>query len=628
MSLYRERHGCNAALSAAIAVAVGAGQAEAATEAGVRLGHDANRTRVVIDLAKPATHRLCRAADTNRYLLAIDGAVLSPNRPLPTVSGTLLGGLETTAGKLRCANGARLGLPSDERLVFELAPRQDVRLESFELGPGYGAAHRIVVDFYPAPSSAAVAAAPDAKGAGEVGPGTSGETVLAPESEPAADAEEMPPAATAAPAEAVAREDTPAVPDSAAADDIFDSADDSLQAAAGPFYDVSPVGYLEAAAAYTISDPSHWSRLRTRVELGATGRIGESARFKVVGRAQGDAAYLSWNDFYPDAVQDDQQSNFWVREAYVDVGTDDWEFRLGRQHVVWGEMVGLFLADVVSARDTREFFLEEFETMRIPQWAVRAERYLGDAYVELLWIPYMSYDFIGEPGADFYPFPLEAGTPVREVTPSRSDFRNQGLGARFAYFVNGWDLSGFYFQSSSVAPTLYRTETGFELRNDQIEQVGGTFSKDFFSWVLKGEAVYTAGRNFLSVDPGAAFGLEESDALDYVVGVTIPRGNWRFDAQVYGRHVFDHRPTMGFDRNEVGITLLANYSFGDAGDVELLYLSGLNREDWSLQPSVSWNLAPSWRLRAGADLFGGEPLGLLGQFDDADRVFIELRRWF
>jgi hypothetical protein len=60
----------------------------------------------------------------------------------------------------------------------------------------------------------------------------------------------------------------------------------------------------------------------------------------------------------------------------TDVSTGgNWEFRLGRQHVVWGELVGAFVADVVSARDMREFILPEpeLQMLRIPQWAARAE---------------------------------------------------------------------------------------------------------------------------------------------------------------------------------------------------------------------------------------------------------------
>ena len=63
---------------------------------------------------------------------------------------------------------------------------------------------------------------------------------------------------------------------------------------------------------------------------------------------------------------------------YLDMPVGDVELRLGRQHIVWGEMVGLFFADVVSARDMREFFTQEFDQQRIPQWAARAEYFKND----------------------------------------------------------------------------------------------------------------------------------------------------------------------------------------------------------------------------------------------------------
>ncbi|MGZ7242354.1 DUF1302 family protein, partial [Streptococcus pyogenes] len=85
-------------------------------------------------------------------------------------------------------------------------------------------------------------------------------------------------------------------------------------------------------------------------------------------RADADAAFDLEDEHYPAAVRRDQRRNLILREAYVDLGQGDWEFRLGRQHIIWGEMVGFFFADVVSARDMREFLLPEFESLRIAQW--------------------------------------------------------------------------------------------------------------------------------------------------------------------------------------------------------------------------------------------------------------------
>src|SRR5690606_33398679 len=112
--------------------------------------------------------------------------------------------------------------------------------------------------------------------------------------------------------------------------------------------------------------------------------------------------------------------------------------RLGKQNIVWGEMVGLFFADVVSAKDMREFVLPEFEQIRIPQWAVRAEWFGDDAHAEFVWLPAPATDRIGEPGAEFYPHPPAIpglGYDIEgEERPSRR-FSNGGFGARGSMLV-------------------------------------------------------------------------------------------------------------------------------------------------------------------------------------------------
>ncbi|NMG33074.1 hypothetical protein GRF61_01245 [Azoarcus sp. TTM-91] len=389
-------------------------------------------------------------------------------------------------------------------------------------------------------------------------------------------------------------------------------------------------GYADFSGAYTVGEAQHWSKLRARLELGASGAAA-GIRWKLSGRAEGDAAYDLESGHYPSSVRDDQRAGLSLREAYLDFGSGDWEFRLGRQHVVWGEMVGLFFADVVSARDLREFYLPEFEALRIPQWAARAEYFAGDTHFELLWIPVPSFDKIGKPGADFFPYPdIPAGTHIKERKPSNG-FDNGNWGVRASHLVGGWDLSAFYYESLDVSPTLYRTSAvpGFEFRHDRIRQLGATMSKDLGEFVLKGEAVHTRGRHFLTSDPSVANGLQASDTLDYVVGVDLPvQDIWRFNVQYFGRTYYDRDFGMKEGRDEQGMTFQVVRHFGDDLEFEFLAVSSFNREDYMLRPKLTWKFAPEWRAQFGADVFGGRSVGLFGRYDNSDRLYVELRRWF
>src|SRR5439155_10866948 len=155
--------------------------------------------------------------------------------------------------------------------------------------------------------------------------------------------------------------------------------------------------------------PAHWSRAVARLQVNAQGAFSDQVKWKLGARVDVDPVYYS-SDFYLDPVKQNQRLNFFYRENYVDFSAGDWDFRLGAQQIVWGEVVGLFFADVVSAKDLREFLRPGFDVIRIPQWAARAEYFAGDSHVELIWIPVPAFDNIGKPGGDFYPARLPSPT--------------------------------------------------------------------------------------------------------------------------------------------------------------------------------------------------------------------------
>lgn len=393
-------------------------------------------------------------------------------------------------------------------------------------------------------------------------------------------------------------------------------------------------GFLEGAAARTYGGVDHWSKLRLRGEAVGSGSIGADVRWKFGVRADVDHAYVIEDDFYPIDVRRDQRAELVLREAYLDVPYADWEFRLGRQHVIWGEMVGLFFADVVSARDMREFFLPEFEQLRIPQWAARAE-YFGadDLHAELLWVPVATVDEIGKPGSDFYGFrpalPIGGTIASQDRPPARLGHGNWG--ARIGRLVDGWDLAAFYYNSIDVTPTYHFDPASFTFtpRHERIGQVGATFSKDLGSLVLKGEAVYAEGRRFNTARAGAAEGLFDTDTLDYALGADVPIGDtWRINFQVFGRRHFSSDAGASLDPNESGGTFLVNRRFGDDVEFELLVVAGFNRGDYMARPKAVWRFMPDWRLTAGVDAFVGNHEGLFGRFDDSDRAYVDVRRSF
>ena len=395
-------------------------------------------------------------------------------------------------------------------------------------------------------------------------------------------------------------------------------------------------GFLNSKYAYTYSSPGHSSMLRNTLELESSGRFNENVSWKVSGRGIYDPVF-EMNDFYPDRVRDNRRLEGAIHETYLDVSSGDLDFRLGRQNIIWGEMVGLFFADVVSAKDTRQFVAEDFDLIRIPQWAVRAEHFMGDFHSEAIWIPYMTYNEIGEHGDDFYPLgtgTLKGNPRIRNDDQPAQKLSNGAYGLRLSMLKAGWDISGFFYHSVDAAPFFSRSvnnngQTVLTPEHDKIDQLGTTLAKDFGAVLLKAEVIYTWNRWFNVDDASSSTGVVQQDTLDYVVGLehAFMDGtllNFQFFQRWYTNHDADNL----FDRFESGVSLYASTDFNSKTEGEILLVTGLNRTDWMLRPKVTWDLANNWWLALGVDIFGGDSIGLFGRFDDSDRVYGNVRYTF
>jgi len=205
------------------------------------------------------------------------------------------------------------------------------------------------------------------------------------------------------------------------------------------------------------------------------------------------------------------------------------------------------------------------------------------------------------------------------------------------YLLKGWDLTGFYYDSINSAPAFFRQTINapnptlsYTPDHRRIHQLGGTVSKDFQSFVLRGEAVYTWDSLFSVSRLSDADGVVRQDFLDYIIGLDFPLpADSRLNFQFFQRWFPNHDPDITPARVESGVSLFASTKMlDDKVEPDLLVMQSLNRLDWMVRPRVTWQFQPSWRLRAGTALFGGTGQNLFGRFANRDRVFAELRYAF
>jgi hypothetical protein len=394
---------------------------------------------------------------------------------------------------------------------------------------------------------------------------------------------------------------------------------------------VSASGFYGATVAYTTSDPTHWSRAVNRFQFSLQGE-GTGVKWKIGGRADVDPVYMS-DSFYLPAVQKDQRNDFFWRETYLDFSAGGLDFRVGAQDIVWGDVVGFFVADVVSARDLREFLLPSFDIMRAPQWAVRAEYFKGDSHLELVWIPYPTYDNIGKPGSDFYPVRLPSPTSAGAAAPFQDPdvpartLDNSNYGIRANTLVDGWDVGAFYYRSFSRTPTFYTLPGGVvQPRYDRIWQVGGTVNKDLGSAVLHFEGVYTGGQSYASTDPLAPQGVLQRDSFDWVVGtdLALPRDT-RLNVQVFQRIYDGSADTLVIQAGDVGVSAQLAAKITSAWEPQILWIQTFGGGGGLIRPRVNWYPVKNTTLGFGVDIFTGPDNGFFGRYNNRDRVYGEVR---
>ena len=109
-----------------------------------------------------------------------------------------------------------------------------------------------------------------------------------------------------------------------------------------------------------------------------------------------------------------------VWELYGDCTFGDTWLRLGKQQIVWGEMIGARILDAANALDRSwnfQFDLDEFDLIRIPAWSIRGSqnikqncfKFLKDLNIEAFVTPGDIYPNINpEPGAPYNIFAFPA----------------------------------------------------------------------------------------------------------------------------------------------------------------------------------------------------------------------------
>src|SRR3989338_5377662 len=392
-------------------------------------------------------------------------------------------------------------------------------------------------------------------------------------------------------------------------------------------------GSIKQETAYRIGQPRVFSKIKNQIVLIESAKLTDKLNFKITGRFYYDLVYNLAHNF-PNNVDSDQRQEVELRDTYFDYSDGPFDIRLGKQQIVWGEAVGLFFADVVNAKDLREFILPEFDLIRIPQWGIDAEYTKKNFHAEFLWLPILEFNKIGVRGAEFeFPYPVPEGTVFTATDPAqpKNSFKNSETGMRLSYLLNGWDISAFYLYTWEKFPIYYRSIASgaynFSPSYKRLHTTGLTFARELNDIIYKGEFVMTPQGYFPLFDDTDKDGITRKDYLDYLLGIDFTvlskiDNNIQFMQRIifdYDKHLVNENPV----RNSISYRISRGF-LDDTLNAEFLIIASLMEKDFLYRPKITYTFGNNWKFRIGMDIFKGEPSGVFGKFKKKSRVYSEV----
>jgi len=354
----------------------------------------------------------------------------------------------------------------------------------------------------------------------------------------------------------------------------------------------------------------------------------------------------------------------YVRECYLDIYTDHFDIRLGKQQIVWGETDAFKMLDIINPQDIRHFNQDNWEDSRITLWSAKIDYNptLNTAIQlvvvpdirPLYWQPYPGRDHPFTPLSQrvLPPFPLDEHRVARNLSNTEWGIRwYQNFGS-FNYTLN-------YFRHWTDTPGIYLDLSKFKInmKYKRVHSIGGSFSWNFTNFlglssvVLRGETVL----NLKDLQPAINYGrggLPEtvrSDNWNYAL--TLQKTFWKpynlwpsgLDTQFYvfqsvildyedsktKRHYLVPQTNAHADEFETIFALIfaAAYLPGEYLKPQLL-VAYKDDGDWWIWPQITYEFTERITGTIAAHIYTGPFDGLLGEFQKSSNVLFRLKYGF
>ncbi|MBE9469342.1 MAG: hypothetical protein IMY72_13640 [Bacteroidetes bacterium] len=383
-------------------------------------------------------------------------------------------------------------------------------------------------------------------------------------------------------------------------------------------------GFLDTYHAVQSKSPNDFMSSRTRLRTELDIKKGKSFMF------------ASLNAIYNSILP--EQTKIELREVFLEYTTKNWNFKAGRQIVIWGISDGLKITDLVSPMDMTEFLARDYDDIRMPVNSIRV-RYLNQCMrAEIIFIPVSSFSIV--PYQEENPwsvFPSNTGNYFdvnMNVNPEKT-LKNSEYGGRLSFFLSGIDFSLSALHTWNKMPIFKRqlsanNDTVFAVAvHNRMDMIGADFSIPIAKFVVRGEfAEYFGELQSLNI-PVNSNDLLKRNTTNFLLGIDWYPGNeWTITAQYSHKLISDYidiienkentaLATMGITKKILRSTLcLSTFTYLD---VKNMGFFNRTSSDYSLTDEI--------HIALGYDCFHGDK-GMFGMYKNNSEVWFKAKYSF
>lgn len=388
--------------------------------------------------------------------------------------------------------------------------------------------------------------------------------------------------------------------------------------------DIEPQGFVDTYHAIRLKNPYDFISSRTRFR-GELYIYGENSLL-----------FVSFNALYNNVLPD--LTGIELREAYLEYTSDNWDFRLGRQIIIWGKADGIQITDIISPHDYTEFLARDFDDIRMPIDALKFRIFPGLLDLEFIWIPFFESAVLPQgdnPWAIPMEFPEGMNITFKQTVLPEKKLKNSEFAGKVSIYLSGIDFSLSAAYMWDDLPTLHKTLITDTIivnliitpEHHRITFVGFDFAKPIKDFVIRGEAAFFHGKYF---EPqNISDELHEKNNINFLLGIDwYPGNDWMFTGQFVDNYILDYEQTIKDDEHTMLTTLhISKKLFRQTLELSTMGYFGINEKDGFVRTNMDYALTDEIHLLCGVDLFFGDT-GMMGQYNENDEVWLKAKYSF